>query len=76
MIDFIYLCQSLCPHWLYTFCYRANGGGDLLTEGAGIDPHQVTVLEKYKDIRSIIGDYFAGQDEIVPEVSTNWKFVK
>ena len=56
--------------------YRANGGGDLLTEGAGIDPHQVTVLEKYKDIRSIIGDYIAGQDEIVPEVSTNWKFVK
>ena len=56
--------------------YRANGGGDLLPEGAGIDPHQVTVLEKYKDIRSIIGDYIAGQDEIVPEVSTNWKFVK
>ena len=56
--------------------YRANGGGDLLTEGAGVDPAQLTVLEKYKDIRSIIGDYIAGQDEIVPEPSTNWKFVK
>ncbi len=56
--------------------YRANGGGDLLTEGAGIDPTQMKVLEKYKDIRSIIGDYIAGQEEIVPEVSTNWKFVK
>ena len=56
--------------------YRANGGGDLLTEGAGVDPHQVTVLEKYKDIRSIIGDYIAGREEVVPTVSTNWKFVK
>ena len=56
--------------------YRANGGGDLLTEGAGMDPKQVTVLEKFKDIRSIIGDYIAGQDEIVPAVSSNWKFVK
>ena len=56
--------------------YRANGGGDLLTEGAGVDPTQMTVLEKYKDIRSIIGDYIAGREEIVPTPSTNWKFVK
>jgi len=56
--------------------YRANGGGELLTAGAGMDPKQVTVVEKFKDIRSIIGDYITGQDEIVPAVATNWKFVK
>lgn len=56
--------------------YRANGGGDLLTAGAHMDPASMTVLEKYKDIRSIIGDYIASQEEIVPTVSTNWKFVK
>lgn len=56
--------------------YRANGGGDLLTEGAGIDPKEQTVLEKYKDIRSIIGDHIASREEIVPAVSSNWKFVK
>lgn len=56
--------------------YRANGGGDLLTLGADVDPASMTVLEKYKDIRSIIGDYIASSDEIVPTVSTNWKFVK
>ena len=56
--------------------YRANGGGDLLSDGAGIDPQQEIVLEKFKNIRSLIGDYIGSQDEIVPEVSTNWKFVK
>ena len=56
--------------------YRANGGGDLLTEGAGVDPASLKVLEKYKDIRSIIGDYIAEHGEIEPTVATNWKFVK
>ena len=56
--------------------YRANGGGDLLTEGAGMDPAEMTVLVKFKDIRSIIGDWIAEQGEIVPTVSSNWKFVK
>ncbi len=56
--------------------YRASGGGDLLRNGAHIDPQSLVVVEKYKDIRSLIGDYIAGQEEIVPVVATNWKFVK
>ena len=56
--------------------YRASGGGDLLREGAGVDPAEVKVVEKYKDIRSLIGDYIAAKGEIVPEMATNWKFVK
>ena len=56
--------------------YRASGGGDLLTQGAGVNPDSLVVYEKMKDIRSMMGDYIAGQEEIVPTPSTNWKFVK
>ena len=56
--------------------YRASGGGDLVREGAGIDPASLVVVRKMKDIRSQIGDYIAAQKEIVPTVATNWKFVK
>ena len=56
--------------------YRASGGGDLLRNGAKVDPASLTVVEKLKDIRSLIGDYIAEREEIVPEVATNWKFVK
>ena len=56
--------------------YRASGGGDLLREGAGIDPATLVVDSKMKDIRSLIGDYIAAEKEIVPTVATTWKFVK
>ena len=56
--------------------YRASGGGDLLSLGAGIDPDSLVVYDKLKDIRSLVGDYIADRQEIDPTVSTNWKFVK
>ncbi|MBR1538762.1 MAG: bifunctional metallophosphatase/5'-nucleotidase, partial [Bacteroidales bacterium] len=56
--------------------YRASGGGDLVREGAGIDPDSLVIAGKMKDIRSLIGDYIAERKEIVPTVATNWKFVK
>ena len=56
--------------------YRAAGGGDLLLKGAGVDPDSLVIYDKLKDIRSLIGDYIEEQGEIVPTVSTNWKFVK
>ena len=56
--------------------YRASGGGDLLSLGAGVDPDSLVVYDKMKDIRSLMGDYIASQQEIVPTPSTNWKFVK
>lgn len=56
--------------------YRASGGGDLLTLGAGVDPDSLVVYDKMKDIRSLVGEYISEQEEIVPSVSTNWKFVK
>ena len=36
--------------------YRASGGGDLLSLGAGIDPDSLVVYDKLKDIRSLVGD--------------------
>ena len=56
--------------------YRANGGGDLLRNGAKVDPADLVVVDKLKDIRSLIGDYITARGEIEPSVATNWKFVK
>lgn len=56
--------------------YRAAGGGDLLYAGAKVDPDSLVVYEKLKDVRSLVGDYIMEEKEIVPAVSTNWKFVK
>ncbi len=56
--------------------YRASGGGDLLTQGAGVDPDSLVIYDKMKDIRSLVGDYIAEQGEVTPTVATNWKFVK
>jgi 2',3'-cyclic-nucleotide 2'-phosphodiesterase/3'-nucleotidase len=56
--------------------YRASGGGDLLRDGAKVDPAKLVIVDRMKDIRSLIGDYIAAREEIVPTVATNWKFVK
>jgi 2',3'-cyclic-nucleotide 2'-phosphodiesterase/3'-nucleotidase len=56
--------------------YRAAGGGDLLLNGAHVDPDSLVVVDKMKDIRSLVGDYIATEGNIVPTVATNWKFVK
>ena len=56
--------------------YRASGGGDLLRNGANVDPATLVIVDKLKDIRSLIGDYITDREEIVPTVATNWKFVK
>ena len=56
--------------------YRASGGGDLLRNGAKVDPAQLVIVDRLKDIRSLIGDYITKRGEIAPSVATNWKFVK
>lgn len=55
--------------------YRASGGGGLLAEGAGINPEDIVIVDKLKDIRSLIGDYIAARKEIAPVVADNWRFV-
>ena len=55
--------------------YRASGGGELLARGAGINPSDLKISDKYKDIRSLIGDWIAARGEVVPAAAANWKFV-
>ncbi len=57
--------------------YRANGGGDLLTEGAGVaaDSLEEIVIEKYPDIRSLIFEHYKNKSAISEaDVLGTWKF--
>lgn len=56
--------------------YRASGGGYLLRDGALINPDDLVILEKYKDIRTLIGDYIRECGIYNPEIPTNWKYVR
>ncbi len=58
--------------------YRGNGGGGLLTQGAGI-PHdslQARIIKSTdKDIRYYIMQIFRQQHTITPTVNHNWKLL-
>lgn len=63
--------------------YRANGGGGILGEGAGIDTGKIDerVVDYYPEIRDILYDYLLEYKVIDPTVTGNasliggWKFV-
>ena len=63
--------------------YRANGGGGILREGAGIDTDKIDerVVEYYPEIRELLYDYLLKNKVISSEVVGNssvigsWKFV-
>lgn len=63
--------------------YRANGGGGILREGAGIDTDKIEerVVEYYPEIRELLYDYLLKNKIIASEVIGNpyiigsWKFV-
>lgn len=57
--------------------YRANGGGDILEQGAGISPDtfESLITGRYPEIRDLIYKYFSeGKLQKLPAYS-NWKFV-
>lgn len=56
--------------------YRANGGGDLLTKGAGIpkDALDSIIVEKMADIRGLIFSYYKTR-MAKKNVQATWKFV-
>ena len=56
--------------------YRASGGGNHLVYGAGINPSKLETVEKYDDIRSLIGTYIREHGSITPVVPDNWKWVE
>ena len=57
--------------------YRANGGGDLLTEGAGIPKQSLSsiILEKREDIRGLIYNCYKDGFSSAPMVEAQWNFI-
>ena len=55
--------------------YRASGAGNLLSEGAGVDPDSLSITATFKDIRSLVGDYLS-QGPYAPVADDNWAFIR
>ena len=55
--------------------YRASGAGNLLSEGAGVDPDSLRITATFKDIRSLVGDYLS-QGPYTPTADGNWAFIR
>lgn len=58
--------------------YRANGGGELLTKGAGIPKEELlsrVVWESELDLRHYLAEEIKKQGQIMPKANGNWRFV-
>lgn len=58
--------------------YRANGGGDLLTKGAGIAPDELksrVLRATDKDLRYYMMQAIGSRGTVVPRVDRNWRFI-
>lgn len=58
--------------------YRANGGGELLTKGAGIHKESLAsrvISRSDLDIRQCLANEIKRLGRITPKPNTNWKFV-
>ena len=58
--------------------YRANGGGELLTKGAGLTKNEIesrTVSSTVKDIRYYLMEYIKEKGVITPTAQNHWKFI-
>ncbi len=58
--------------------YRANGGGELLTKGAGLSKQEIDnriVNVSKHDIRYYLMEYIKEKDIINPQPMNHWKFV-
>lgn len=67
-----------CTYTVAVNSYRANGGGDLLTLGAGIPADELSsrvVRATDKDLRYYLIKAVEKRGVISPRVETNWKFV-
>lgn len=57
--------------------YRGNGGGNLLTQGAGIAPEELSsrILDSTdKDLRYYLMEYIINHPEIKATTNDNWQF--
>ncbi len=58
--------------------YRANGGGELLTRGAGLTKDEIerrTVWKSEKDLRFYLMQEIEKRKTINPQANNNWRFV-
>ncbi len=58
--------------------YRANGGGELLTKGAGLTKEQIdqrTLTHSEHDIRHYMIEYISRMKNITPEKMGLWRFI-
>ena len=58
--------------------YRGNGGGELLTVGAGIPKEELAqriVKSTTKDLRYYLTEYIERQGTVYPKPMNLWKFV-
>lgn len=58
--------------------YRANGGGELLTKGAGLAKEEIKeriVSYTEKDIRHYLMQYIKEKETITPKAINHWRFV-
>ena len=58
--------------------YRSNGGGELLTKGAGLTKEEIdkrVVCSTDKDIRYYLMEYIKEKHTIIPEAKNHWRFV-
>lgn len=58
--------------------YRGNGGGDLLTKGAGIPKEELAkriVFSTEKDLRYYLMQYIREHDVLRPGAMNQWKFI-
>ena len=58
--------------------YRGNGGGDLLTKGAGIPLNQLSsriIASTEKDLRYYLIQYVKSKGTISPKAMNQWKMI-
>ena len=57
--------------------YRANGGVDIISKGAGIDTKNIEsiVLDRFPGIREMIYNYFLDGGEFIYDAPANWAFI-
>lgn len=78
--------QSFDPEAFYNVAmtsYRANGGGDILTKGAGLKPEELRerVVARYPEIRELVYEFISERKIVTPamigdpSILGGWKFV-
>lgn len=69
-LDRVYTCAMTA--------YRANGGGELLTKGAGIEKDEIDnriVFTTEHDIRHYMMEYVRSRGDIHPVAKNHWRFI-